>query len=149
MKDKKNNQLFLIKWFKQFMVLLMILIAPGTGLSKTLTCKDAGRHLQGGFETIQAKGGLWAYFERSSALKDKSMLGFQLDSKLQRAVVMFQEQCLNKATPPPSPELYKKITEFIDTARTINNKSVARTHPSKIISAIQGLLKDLDSLLKN
>ena len=146
---KKDLQFFLRRCLMQSVILLVILLVPAVGLSQTKNCKNDGQQLQGGFDVIQAKGGLWAYFERSQALKDNSMLGMQADSKLQRAVVIFQEKCLDKSTPPPSSELYKKISDALDIARAINNKSSTRSPQKKIVSSIKDLIKTLDTLIKN
>lgn len=138
-----------LQFIKQLVILVVILLVPTTGFSKANDCQEAGRQLQGNFEVTQSNGGLWGYFERSEALKDRSMLGMQVDSKLQRMVVIFKDQCDDASTPPPDPALFKKIGEVLDIARTINNKSPHRTPPDKIAASVQDLAKELDDLLKN
>jgi len=145
MSIQQGGKLFVLKGL---IILCGILLAPGLGLSQTKSCGEAGRHLQGNFEIIQTRGGLWGYFERSTALKEQSFLGMQADSKLQRVVVIFKEQCSDPSTPPPDPGVLKKIDDALDAARSINNKSVSRTPPAKIVASVEALIKDLNAIMK-
>ncbi|MFQ5673278.1 MAG: hypothetical protein ACE5G9_09295 [Nitrospinales bacterium] len=143
---QQGGKIFVLKGL---IIFFGILLVSGQGLSQTNDCGEAGRQLQGNFEVIQTKGGLWGYFERATALKDRSFLGMQADSKLQRAVMIFKEQCSDQSTPPPTPALFKKIGDVLDEARIINNKSVNRTPPEKIVTSVQELIKNLDNLIKS
>jgi hypothetical protein len=103
------------------------------------------KNMKGDYEVLQANGGIWAYMEKSSALRDKSVLGLQIDSKLQTAVENFRVRCQDAAKKPDS-ALFNKIMEKIGQARTINNRHPGQTPIEKILTDIEALKKELDGL---
>jgi len=111
-------------------------------------CKQGARDLRGSYEALQGRGGIWALMERSSALKDKSVLGLQVDTKLQRAVVNFENRCAPDSKNKPTPELYDTIQDRLSEARNINNQRPGKIPPDKMLAMIESLIEKLDGLLK-
>ena len=62
-------------------------------------CQDATQDLRSSFEVTQGRGGLWGYMEQNSSLRGDSMIGFQVDGKLQRLIVIFGIQCAKSKQP--------------------------------------------------
>ena len=79
------------------------------------------------------------FMEKSSRLRDDSMLGLQIDGILQRGVTHIENAC--KEGKPASPQLIKELEALISEARTLNNKSTSRTPAKKLKEMIQALLK--------
>ncbi len=123
---------------------LFFVLGPSNVLAAD--CKVIAKDLAGNYSKTQDKGGIWALFERSVALKDKSMLGMQVDAKLRRAVSIFENYCNNdpeKATVP----LAKQILAIIDEGRMLNNNSPDRVPAKKIIADVQSLIQKADQLI--
>ncbi len=93
----------------------------------------------------QSKGGIWGFMEQASSLKKDSMIGFQVDSKIQRLVVYFETGC-ESGKPVPQAEL-NKIHAEIGKARQIVNKTPGRTPAKQIMEMITGLNQSLDKTL--
>lgn len=108
-------------------------------------CKEGRKSLSGDYEVLQTKGGLWGYMEQSSGLREKSTMGLTADSKLQRAVVIFDSMC--QSNKKPDQDLYNKIQEQITTASTIFGRGVGKTPVAEVIASIETLNKSLDELL--
>jgi len=83
--------------------------------------------------------------EKTSSMKKDSMIGFQVDSKLQRLVVGYESICQNGKS--PSKETFDTVMTFLDKARMITNKNPGRTSPKKIMALITALNKDMDTQL--
>ena len=96
-------------------------------------------------EVIQDKGGIWGYLEQSSNLKDQSILGLQIDGKLQRLIVSFESLCEEGKT--PTPKLHGLILNLIGDARVIFNKDADRQPKDKVLENLNGLKKNIDELL--
>ena len=109
------------------------------------TCKVAGQQLRGDYEVTQSRGGLWGYMEKAGSLRKDSMIGLQMDSKMQRLVVFFETKCEN-GTPPPQ-AAYEKIAAELGKARQIVNKTPGRTPIKKIKEMIAALNQSLDKIL--
>ncbi|NIU42814.1 MAG: hypothetical protein GWN72_00465, partial [Nitrospinaceae bacterium] len=77
-------------------------------------CKNAVYQLRGTLNQSQGKGGIWKYMEQNSSLKEKSVIGLQVDGKLNRAVVIFENQCAK--TKRPSGENFNKINDLLGEA---------------------------------
>ena len=110
-------------------------------------CKQGKKSLNGDYEVLQTKGGLWGYMEQTSALKEKSTMGLVADSKLQRAVVIFDSLC--ESNKKPDQDMYNKIQQQIMTASTIFGKGAGKTPPAEALASIEALNKTLDDLLKS
>jgi hypothetical protein len=108
-------------------------------------CIDGLRDLQGSQGVIQDKGGIWGYLEKSSNLRDKSILGLQIDGKLQRLIVSFEGLCEEGKT--PTPKLYNLIINLIGDTRVIFNRDPDRQPKEKILEKLNGLNKNISDLL--
>ena len=108
-------------------------------------CKEGLKELQGSQGVIQSKGGIWGYLEKSSALRDKSILGLQIDGKLQRLIVSFESLCEEGKT--PTPKLHGLILGLIGDARMMFNKDADRHPKEKLLEQLTGLNKNIDELL--
>lgn len=103
-------------------------------------CKETARQIRGDFEVIQADGGIWRFMEKSTRLREDSMLGLQIDGILQRGITHIESACEDgKET---SADLVKDLSELIGRARNLNNKSTSRTPAKKLKEIIETLLKD-------
>lgn len=111
----------------------------GLGVAFAEDCKKQAKLLRGDYDVVQADGGLWRFMEKSSRLRDDSMLGLQIDGILQRGVTHIENAC--KEGKPASPQLIKELEALISEARTLNNKSTSRTPAKKLKEMIQALLK--------
>ncbi|MBI4382911.1 MAG: hypothetical protein HY579_02620 [Nitrospinae bacterium] len=111
-------------------------------------CKEGKKQLRGDYEILQGSGGLWGYLEKAG-LKDKSVLGLQVDGKLQRAVVAFETLCDPDSQKKPDETLFNKIKDGIVRAMSIHNKTPGRTPIEEILSSLETLSKDLDGLLQS
>ena len=107
-------------------------------------CKEGFKELQNSQAVIQNKGGLWGYLEQSSALKDNSILGLQLDGKLQRLIVSFESLCEDGRT--PTPKLHGLILGLIGDARMIFNRDADRQPKDKVLEKLNNLSKNIDEL---
>lgn len=109
-------------------------------------CQNATQDLRSSFEVTQGRGGIWGYMEQSSALRSDSMIGFQVDGKLQRIIVLFETQCIKSQQ--PSKEVFQKIENILGNARMIFNLRPGRDPVKKIMTKINGLHSDLNKLIK-
>lgn len=108
-------------------------------------CKNAGMQLRGGYEATQGfAGGLWGLMEQTAGYRNDSMIGMQIDAKLQRAVVIYETKCENGEK--PGKDLAGKISDFIDRARQIKNKA-PRGMPDKVIPEMKTLNVDLGEFI--
>jgi hypothetical protein len=88
------------------------------------------------------RGGLWALMEQTEGLQDKSMIGFQADGKLARAVGRFESLC--ESEKKPTKQLFDGLGNLLGEARTIWNP---RSSGEEILRLINGLTKKIDSML--
>tara|TARA_B100001123_G_C15123365_1_gene952320 strand:- start:277 stop:669 length:393 start_codon:yes stop_codon:yes gene_type:complete len=108
-------------------------------------CIEGLKDLQVSQAVIQDKGGLWGYLEKSSGMKDNSILGLQIDGKLQRLIVSFEELCADGKT--PTPKLHSLILNLIGDARMIFNKDPDSQDKEKVLGKLKGLNKRIGDLL--
>lgn len=109
-------------------------------------CREASRSLRASFEVTQGRGGIWGYMEQNSSLRADSMIGFQVDGKLQRIIVIFETQCMKSKH--PSKKDYQKIESILGDARMIFNLRPGRDPVKKIMGKINGLHSNLNKLIK-
>ena len=129
-----------------FLTFLSIAFFGGFAQAADDSCKQAKKGLNGDYEVLQTKGGIWGYMEQTSALKEKSTMGLSADSKLQRALVIFDSLC--DSDKKPSHETYSKIQKPLMNASSILNNVPGRTPVADILVSIEALNKELDELLK-
>jgi len=109
-------------------------------------CKNATSDLRASFEVTQGRGGIWGFMEKSSSLRGDSMIGFQVDGKLQRVIVLFEARCIkSKQT---AKESFQKVESIISEARMIFNLRPGRDPVKKIMTRINGLHTSLNKLIK-
>ena len=108
-------------------------------------CIEGLKDLQNSQGVIQDKGGIWGYLEKSSILRDNSILGLQIDGKLQRLIVSFETLCDEGKT--PTPKLYNLILNLMGDARMVFNRDAKRQPKEKVLENLQGLNKKIEELL--
>ena len=86
-----------------------MIFAPNPVLADS--CKDATQSLRSSYEVTQGRGGIWGYMEQNTSLRGDSMIGFQVDGKLQRLVVIFETQCIKAKE--PSKKDYQRIENIL------------------------------------
>ena len=128
---------------RNFSVLILFLTF---GLFLIQTPKIEGlKDLQNSQGVIQDKGGIWGYLEKSPKLRDNSILGLQIDGKLQRLIVSFETLCDEGKT--PTPKLYNLILNLMGDARMVFNRDAKRQPKEKVLENLQGLNKKIEELL--
>lgn len=125
---------------------LLFLTVFGPTLALADSCREATRSLRSNIEVTQGRGGIWGYMEKNSSLRGDSMIGFQVDGKLQRLVVIFEAQCIKAKQ--PSQKNYQKIENILGDARMIFNLRPGRDPVKKIMAKINGLNSNLNKLIK-
>ena len=125
-------------------LLFFMLLAPHLVFADA--CINASQELRGSFEVTQGRGGIWGYMEKISSLKGDSMIGFQVDGKLSRIIVLFENQCAK--TNKPSRATFEKIQSILSDARMIFNLRPGRNPVKEIKTKIFGLNASLDKLIK-
>lgn len=108
-------------------------------------CIEGVKDLQSSQGVIQDKGGIWGYLEKSSGLRDQSILGLQIDGKLQRLIVSFENLCEEGKT--PTPKLHSLILNLFGDARMIFNSDADRQPKEKVLEKLNGLNKSIEELL--
>ena len=124
------------------LLILFPLIFPAIASSESHPCQNATVQLRGDLNVVMNRGGLWALMEQTEGLQDKSMIGFQADGKLARAVGRFESLC--ESEKKPTKQLFDNLGNLIGEARTIWNPG---SSGEKILKSINGLNKKLDSIL--
>jgi hypothetical protein len=127
-----------------FLALCFFLIQTPKSFAADI-CNEGLKELHASQGVIQAKGGIWGYLEQSSALKDKSILGLQIDGKLQRLIVLFEGLCEEGKT--PTPKLHSLILGLIGDTRMTFNRDADRQPKDKVLEKLNNLKKNIDALL--
>jgi len=141
----KNLQIIKTISFSKALLTLLILfplIFPAIASSESHPCQNATVQLRGDLDVVMNRGGLWALMEQTEGLQDKSMVGFQADGKLARAVGRFESLC--ESEKKPTKKLFDDLGNLIGEARTIWNP---RSSGEEVLSLINGLNKKVDSML--
>lgn len=134
---KRGSRAFAITAF-----FILFTLMPAASIQANQMCKDAGQGLQASFDTIQGKGGLWGLLESVPELRDRSFLGLQADSKLQKAVVMFQNMCEGENL--PKQEMFDSLQNHLGDGRMVFNLPIDRTPPDKFLEQINAINKAMD-----
>ena len=124
------------------LLILFPIIFPAIASSQSHPCQNATVQLRGDLDVIMNRGGLWALMEQTEGLQDKSMIGFQVDGKLARAMGRFESLC--ESEKKPTKQLFDNLGNVIGEARTIWNP---RSSGEEIMGLINGLNKKMDSML--
>ena len=115
---------------------LFLIMVPGIASAGVHPCQNEALQLRGDLNVILNRGGLWALMEQTEGLQDKSMIGFQADGTLARAVGRFQSLC--ESEKKPTKQLFDNIGRVLGEATTIWNP---RSTGEEIIKLIKKLNK--------
>ena len=121
-----------------------VLTSGNTALAANI-CTVGLKELQGSQGTIQDKGGIWGYLEQTQSLRSESLLGLQIDGKLQRLIVSFESLC--EEGKAPTPKLHGLISGLIGDTRMIFNRDADRQPKDKVLEKLNNLNKNIDALL--
>jgi len=108
-------------------------------------CTDGLKELQGSQGIIQDKGGVWGYLEQSSSLRTESLLGLQIDGKLQRLISTFENLCSEGKT--PTGNLHSQILGLLGDTRLVFNRSGDRTNKKQLLEKLNNLKNKIEKLL--
>ena len=128
-----------------YLVFYAVILIPGKTTFAADICTDGLKELQGGQGVIQDKGGIWGYLEQSKSLSSESLLGLQIDGKLQRLISTFENLCSEGKIPTGS--LHAQILGLIGDARMIFNKSGDRRKKEQLMETLNNLHKNINDLL--
>ena len=121
------------------------ILIPGKITFAADICTDGLKELQGSQGVIQDKGGIWGYLEQSKSLSSESLLGLQIDGKLQRLISTFENLCSEGKIPTGS--LHAQILGLLGDARMIFNKSGDRRKKEQVMKTLNNLHKKINDLL--
>ena len=121
-----------------------ILISGKTTFAADI-CTDGLKELQGSQGVIQDKGGIWGYLEKSKSLSSESLLGLQIDGKLQRLISTFENLCSEGKI--PTARLHSQILSLIGDARMIFNRPGDRRKKEQLMETLNNLHKKINALL--
>ena len=128
-----------------YLVLYAVILIPGKTTFAANICTDGLKELQGSQGVIQDKGGIWGYLEQSKSLSSESLLGLQIDGKLQRLISTFENLCSEGKIPTGS--LHAQILGLLGDARMIFNKSGDRRKKEQLMETLNNLHKNINDLL--
>ena len=135
------------KGLKNLVVLALytlILTSGNTALAADI-CTDGLKELQSSQGIIQDKGGIWGYLEQTQSLRSESLLGLQIDGKLQRLISTFEGLCSDGKTPTGS--LHSQILSLLGDARLVFNRSGDRRKKEQLLEMLNTLKKNTEELL--
>ena len=124
-------------------LVLLLLLSPLTVQAQKHPCHGASTDLNASLQVLMGRGGLWTFMEQSSELREKSMLGLQIDGKLSRVAVIFETLCNEGKYPTKA--LYDDVSGAIGDGRMIYN--LANSSDEKKLKALNGLNQKLDAIL--
>ena len=128
-----------------YLVLYAVILIPGKTTFAADICTDGLKELQGSQGVIQDKGGIWGYLEQSKSLSSESLLGLQIDGKLQRLISTFENLCSEGKIPTGS--LHAQILGLIGDARMIFNRPGDRRKKEQLMETLNNLHKKINDLL--
>ena len=132
----------------KILIVLALHTLPLTSGSTALAadiCTDGLKELQSSQGTIQDKGGIWGYLEKTQSLRSKSLLGLQIDGKLQRLISIFENLCSEEKTPTGS--LHSQILGLLGDARMVFNRSGDRRKKEQLLETLNKLKINIEKLL--
>ena len=129
-----------------FLALFIITLINGKNGFTADICRDGLKELNGSQGRIQDKGGVWGYLEKSPSLQSESLIGLQIDGKLQRLISIFENLCSEGKT--PTPKLHSLILGLLGDTRIIFNRDGDRRKKETFIKTLKELNKKIDDLLK-
>ena len=121
-----------------------VLTSGNTALAANI-CTVGLKELQGSQGTIQDKGGIWGYLEQTQSLRSESLLGLQIDGKLQRLISTFESLCSEGKT--PTGNLHSQILSLLGDARMVFNIDGDERKKEQLLETLNKLKKDIEELL--
>ena len=73
-----------------YLSLYAVILIPGKVAFGADICREGLKELQNSQGVIQDKGGIWGYLEQSKNLRSESILGLQIDGRLQRLISIYE-----------------------------------------------------------
>jgi hypothetical protein len=128
-----------------FLALYTLLLTSWSTALAADICTDGLKELQSSQGTIQDKGGIWGYLEKTQSLRSKSLLGLQIDGKLQRLISIFENLCSEGKKPTAS--LHSQILGLLGDARMVFNKSGDRRKKEQLLETLNKLKNNIEKLL--
>ena len=128
-----------------FVALFLMTLINGSNSFAANICTDGLKELNSSQGVIQDKGGVWGYLEKSQSLRSESLIGLQLDGKLQRLISIFEELCSEGKIPTAS--LHSQILSLLGDARMIFNRDGDRRKKEPFMKNLKALNKKIDNLL--
>ena len=128
-----------------FLALFLMTLINGSYSFAADICTDGLKELNGSQGVIQDKGGIWGYLEKSQSLRSESLIGLQMDGKLQRLISIFEELCSEGKIPTAS--LHSQILSLLGDARMIFNRDGDRRKKEPFMKKLKELNKKIDKLL--
>ena len=128
-----------------FMALFLMTMINGSSSFAADICTDGLKELNSSQGVIQDKGGIWGYLEKSQSLRSESLIGLQMDGKLQRLISIFEELCSEGKIPTAS--LHNQILSLLGDTRMIFNRDGDRRKKEPFMKKLKKLNKKIDKLL--
>ena len=118
-----------------FVALFLMTLINGSNSFAANICTDGLKELNSSQGVIQDKGGIWGYLEKSQSLRSESLIGLQIDGKLQRLISIFEELCSEGKIPTAS--LHSQILSLLGDTRMIFNRDGDRRKKEKFILVLK------------
>ena len=128
------------------LALYAVILIPGKTTLAADICTDGLKELQGSQGVIQDKGGIWGYLEQSKSLSSESLLGLQIDGKLQRLISTFENLCSEERI--HNARLHSQILSLLGDARMIFNRPGDRRKKEQVMETLNNLHKKINDLLE-
>jgi hypothetical protein len=135
------------KGFKNLLVLALYtwVLTSGSTVFAADICREGLKELQSSQGIIQDKGGIWGYLEQTQSLRSESLLGLQIDGKLQRLISTFESLCGDGKTPTGS--LHSQILSLLGDARMVFNRDGDDRKKEQLLEMLNNLKKNIEELL--
>ena len=128
-----------------YLSLYAVIFIPGKAAFGADICREGLKELQSSQGVIQDKGGIWGYLEQSKNLRSESILGLQIDGKLQRLISIFENLCNEGKIPTAS--LHAEIRNLLGDARMVFNRAGDRRKKEQLMLTLNKLHKKINELL--
>ena len=128
-----------------YLSLYAVILIPGKAAFGADICREGLKELQNSQGVIQDKGGVWGYLEQSRNLRSESILGLQIDGKLQRLISIFENLCSEGKIPTAS--LHAEIRNLLGDARMVFNRAGDRRKKEQLMLTLNKLHKKINELL--
>ena len=128
-----------------YLSLYAVILIPGKASFGADICREGFKELQNSQGVIQDKGGIWGYLEQSKNLRSESILGLQIDGKLQRLISIFENLCSEGKI--PTANLHAEILNLLGDTRMVFNRAGDRKKRKQLMLTLNKLHKKINELL--